>query len=108
MIWYLSPIFLEKMESTLANLDHMKLLRRKNAALRLEVQRLSCLCDDSKERFLQKDKQFRKSFLILSVVGRYLVAWEQSRGKISAEEAFISLREEIRRLNIEQAEKEDL
>jgi hypothetical protein len=108
LAWYLLPIFLEKMESTLANLDHMKLLRQKNAALKLEVQRLSCLYDDSKERFLQKDKQFRKSFLILSVVGRYLVAWEQSRGKISAEEAFISLREELRRLNIEEAEKEDM
>ena len=108
LIWYLLPIFLEKMQSTLSNMDHMKPLRIENAALKLEVQRLSCLYDDSKERFVQKDKQFRKSFLVLSVVARYLVAWEQSRGKISAEEAFISLREELRRLNIADAEKEDL
>ena len=91
LVWYLSPIFLEKMESTLSNIDHMKQLRMENAALKLEVQRLSCLYDDSKERFLQKDKQFRKSYMVLSVVARYLVAWEQSRGRISAEEAFISL-----------------
>ena len=107
MIWYLSPIFLEKMQSTFAIIDHLKRLRMQNAALKLEVQRLKYLCDDSKERFVQKDKQFRKSFMVLSVVARYLVAWEQSRGKISAEEAFISLREELRRLNIADAEKED-
>ena len=101
LVWYLSPIFLEKMQSTLSNIDHMKQLRMENAALKLEVQRLSCLYDDSKERFLQKDKQFRKSFLILSVVARSLVAWEQSKGRMSAEEAFVSLREELRRLNIE-------
>jgi Zn-dependent protease with chaperone function len=99
--WYLLPIFLEKMQSTFSNTDHMKQLRMENSALKLEVQRLSCLYDDSKERFLQKDKQFRKSFLILAVVARSLVAWEQSKGKISAEEAFVSLREELRRLNIE-------
>ena len=108
LVWYLSPIFLDRMQSTLSIAAHLKPLRIQNAALKLEVQRLSCLYDDSKERFLQKDKQFRKSFLILSVVARYLVAWEQSRGKISAEETFISLREELRRLNIEDAEKEDL
>ena len=108
LIWYLSPIFLEKMQSTFSIIDHLKRLRMQNAALKLEVQRLKCLCDDSKERFVQKDKQFRKSFMVLSVVARYLVAWEQSRGKISAEEAFISLREELRRLNIEDAEKEDM
>ena len=96
------------MQSTLSNTDHTKPLRVENAALKLEVQRLSSLYDDSKERFLQKDKQFRKSFLVLSVIARYLVAWEQSRGKISAEEAFISIREELRRLNIEDAEKEDM
>ena len=107
LIWYLLPPILEKMHSTLANIDHMKRLRTQNAALKLEVQKLKCLYDDSKERFVQKDKQFRKSFLVLSVVARYLVAWEQSRGKISAEEAFISLREELRRLNIADAEKED-
>ena len=108
LVWYLPPVFLEKIQSTLSNIDHMKQLRMENAALKLEVQRLSCLYDDSKERFLQKDKQFRRSYLVLSVVGRYLVAWEQSRGKISAEEAFISLREELRRLNIADAEKEDM
>ena len=107
LIWYLLPIFLERMQSALSNTDHMKPLRMQNAALRLEVQRLKCLCDDSKERFVQKDKQFRRSYMVLSVVARYLVAWEQSRGKISAEEAFISLREELRRLNIADAEKED-
>jgi hypothetical protein len=108
LVWYLLPIFLEKMESTLANIDHMKRLRTQNAALKLEVQKLKCLSDDSKERYSQKDKQFRKSFMVLSVVARCLVAWEQSRGKISAEEAFISLREELRRLNIQDAEKEDM
>jgi CRISPR/Cas system CSM-associated protein Csm2 small subunit len=108
LVWYLLPIFLEKMEATLANIDHMKRLRVQNAALKLELQKLKCLYDDSKERFVQKDKQFRKSFMVLSVVARYLVAWEQSRGKISAEEAFISLREELRRLNIRDAEKEDM
>ena len=108
LIWYLAPPFLEKMQSTISKMDDLRSLRIANAALKLEVQRLSCLYDDSKERFVQKDKQFRKSFLVLSVVARYLVAWEQSRGKISAEEAFISLREELRRLNIEDAEKEDL
>ena len=108
LIWYLLPIFLEKMESTSSNIDHMRPLRVENAALKLEVQRLECLCDDSKERFVQKDKQYRQSFMVLSVVARYLVAWEQSKGKISAEEAFISLREELRRLNIADAEKEDM
>lgn len=107
LIWYLLPVFLEKMQSTVSKMDDLRSLRIANAALKLEIQRLSCLYDDSKERFVQKDKQFRKSFLVLSVVARYLVAWEQSRGKISAEEAFISLREELRRLNIADAEKED-
>ena len=107
LIWYLLPPFLEKMQSTISKMDDLRSLRIANAALKLEIQRLSCLYDDSKERFVQKDKQFRKSFLVLSVVARYLVAWEQSRGRISAEEAFISLREELRRLNIEDAEKED-
>ena len=108
LVWYLSPIFLDRMQSTLSSADHLKPLRIQNAALKLEVQRLSCLYDDSKERFLQKDKQFRKSFLILSVVARILVAWEQSKGRMSAEEAFVSLREELRRLNIEDAEREDM
>ena len=70
LVWYLLPVFLEKMQSTLSNIDHTKPLRMENAALKLEVQRLSCLYDDSKERFLQKDKQFRKSFLILQIVAR--------------------------------------
>jgi hypothetical protein len=101
MIWYLSPIFIEKMESTLSNIDHLKPLKVENAALRLEVQKLRCLYDDSKERFDQKDKQFRKSYMVLSVVARCLVAWEQSKGKVSAEETFVALREELRKLNIE-------
>ena len=108
LIWYLLPVLLEKMQSTISRMDDLRSLRIANAALKREVQRLSCLYDDSKERFVQKDKQFRKSFLVLSVIARYLVAWEQSRGKISADEAFISIREELRRLNIEDAEKEDM
>lgn len=108
LIWYLLPVFLEKMQSTLSNTDQIKRLQVQNASLKLEVQKLKCLFDDSKERFVQKDKQFRKSFMVLSVVARSLVAWEQSRGRISAEEAFVSLREELRNLNIEDAEKEDM
>ena len=99
--WYLLPVFLEKMESTLSNIDHLKPLKIENAALKLEVQKLKCLYDDSKERFVQKDKQFRKTYLVLSVVAHYLVAWEQSKGKISADETFVALREELRKLNIE-------
>jgi hypothetical protein len=108
LTWYLLPVFLQKMESTLSNTDRMRPLRMEDAALKLEVRRLKCLYDDSKERFAQKDKQFTKFFIVLSVVARCLVAWEQSKGKISAEEAFASLREELRRLNIEDAEREDM
>ena len=32
LAWYLSPIFLEKMQSTLSNTDYMKTLRIENAA----------------------------------------------------------------------------
>lgn len=63
--------------------------------------KLKCSYDDSKERFAQKHKRFRKSYMVLSVVAHFLVAWGQSKGRISAEEAFLSLREELRRLNIQ-------
>ena len=96
------------MESTLSNTDHMKPLRMENAALRLEVQRLNCLYDEFKERFFQKDKMFRKSNMVFAVIARSLVNWEQSNGRVSAQDVLFSLREELRRLNIEEAEKEDM
>jgi hypothetical protein len=65
------------------------------------VQRLNCLYDEFKERFAQKDKRFRKSYMVLSVVARFLAEWEQSKGWISAKTVFVALREELRRLNIE-------
>jgi hypothetical protein len=101
LIPYLMPVFLERMQPVSSSMDYMKPLRTENAALKLEVQKLKCLYDDSRERFVQKDKQFRKSYTVLSVVARCLVAWEQSKGKISAEETFVTLREELRKLNIE-------
>ena len=108
LVWYLLPVFLEKMESTSSNIDHMKPLRMENAALKLEIQRLNCLYDEFKERFFQKDKMFRKSNMVFAVIARSLVNWEQSNGRVSAQDVLFSLREELRRLNIEEAEKEDM
>ena len=107
LIWYLLPVFLEKMQSTLSNADHMRPLRIENAALKLEVQRLNCLYDEFKERFSQKDKMFRKSNMVFAVIARCLVDWEKSNGRVSAQDVLFSLREELRRLNIEEAERED-
>ena len=107
LIWYLLPVFLEKMQSTLSNADHMKPLRVENAALKLEVQRLNCLYNEFKERYSLKDKMFRKSNMVFAVIARSLVNWEQSNGRVSAQDVLFSLREELRRLNIEDAERED-
>ena len=108
LTWYLLPVFLQRIQDTLSNVDHTKPLRIENAALKLEVQRLNCLYDEFKERFSQKDKMFRKSNMVFAVIARSLVNWEQSNGRVSAQDVLFSLREELRRLNIADAEKEDL
>ncbi len=86
----------------------MKPLRMENAALKLEIQRLNCLYNEFKERFSQKDKMFRKSNMVFAVIANTLVNWEKSKGRVSAQDVLFSLREELRRLNIEDAEREDM
>lgn len=56
---------------------------------------------ECKQRFVDKNKQFRKSYIVFAVIARFLVAWEKLNGSISMQEVRLALREELRRLNIE-------
>lgn len=56
---------------------------------------------ECKQRFADKNKLFRKSYMVFAVTARFLVAWEKLNGSISVQEVRLALREELRRLNIE-------